>query len=102
MPTNFDVVVVVVVAVISVVVFVFVFVFVTVLPHHRVAKMTHPSLHGSPVFAKTRDFFFFIYFPIENIFFFQANKPVVVTLGATLHQIQKVDAKEGTLTTMVW
>jgi len=31
-----------------------------------------------------------------------ANKPVVVTLGATLHQIQKVDAKEGTLTTMVW
>ena len=80
MPTNF-------------VVFVFVlfFVFVFVL-----------SLDGSPVFTKTRDFFLFIYFPIENIFFFQANKPVVVTLGATLHQIQKVDAKEGTLTTMVW
>ena len=46
MPTNFDVVVVVV--------------FVTVLPHHRVAKMTHPSLNGSPVFTKTRDFSFFI------------------------------------------
>ena len=46
MPTNFDVVVVVVVVV----------VFVTVLPHHRVAKMAHPSLHGSPVSTKTRDF----------------------------------------------
>ena len=89
MPTNFDVFVVVVV------------VFVTVLPHHRVAKMTHPFLHGSPVSTKTRDFFF-LYFPIETIFFFQANKPVVVTLGATLQQIQKLDAKEGTLTTMVW
>ena len=42
MPTNFVVVVV--------------FVFVTVLPHHRMAKMTHPSLHGSPVYTKTRDF----------------------------------------------
>ena len=43
LPTNFVVVVVV-------------FVFVTVLPHHRVAKMTHPSLHGSPVCTTTRDF----------------------------------------------
>ena len=75
-------------------------VFVTVLLH-RVAKMTHPLLHGRPVSTKSRDFFS-LNFLLEIIFFFQANKPVVVTLGATLQQIQKVDAKEGTLTIMVW
>ena len=53
-------------------------------------------------FYKDKGFLLFILSERNNFFFFQANKPVVVTLGATLQQIQKLDAKEGTLTTLVW
>ena len=34
--------------------------------------------------------------------FLKVSKPVVVKVGATLQQIQKVDAKEETMTTNIW
>ena len=80
MPTNFDVVVVVV--------------FVTVLPHHRVAKMTHPFLHGSPVSTKTRDFFF-LYFPIETIFFLPGEQARRGDLGSNTTADTKIGCKGG-------
>ena len=37
-----------------------------------------------------------------DLYFSKVSKPVKVKVGATLQQLQKMDAKEQTITTNIW